>query len=123
MHNHLQDVTEDVHGLWHIILEYLCVVDSLLARSVSVEVACGPHRNHHLKKKTQNKNENIQTAHVLDFFLKATLGTILSSLEGHVFKKVGSTIVLVSLVTATSVDPHTDSSGFSVATFRCDTET
>lgn len=88
----LKDISQDLDGLGDVVLEHTSEVDSLLARGVSVQVA----------------------THVLNLHFQLLLGTALGSLEGHVLQEVSGTVVLVGLVSASSVDPNTNSGSLAV---------
>ena len=84
-----QDVGEQLDRLRHVLLEDLGVVDRLLTRRVSVQVA----------------------AHVLDLRLELQLRPLRSALEGHVLEEVCDAVVSIGLVPAPGVDPHAERGG------------
>mmetsp|Transcript_16010 Transcript_16010/g.44269 ORF Transcript_16010/g.44269 Transcript_16010/m.44269 type:complete len:252 (-) Transcript_16010:259-1014(-) len=85
-----QNVGNDFNGSRDILREDLRKVSRLFARCVGIEVS----------------------THVFNLFLQLSLGAFLGSLKGHVFQKMGCSVVLGSLVTGARVDPNTDSSSF-----------
>lgn len=87
-----QYIGEDLHGLGDIVFEHTCVVDGLFTRSVSIQM----------------------TSHVLNLHLELLLGALLCALERNVLQEMSDTTVSSSLVTATSINPHTYSGCLSV---------
>mmetsp|Transcript_27746 Transcript_27746/g.89504 ORF Transcript_27746/g.89504 Transcript_27746/m.89504 type:complete len:372 (+) Transcript_27746:872-1987(+) len=82
----LEDVRQDFHPEARVFLEELGVVHSLFPRRVRVEVR----------------------SVVLDHHLELTLVPLRRPLKGHVLQEVRRPVVLLGLVAAPGVDPHTD---------------
>jgi len=93
----LEDITNDIDGLGDILLEALGVVDSLFPRCVSIEVG----------------------TNVLNLKLQSVLGTMASTLEGHVLEEVSGSVGGISLRPGTGIYPDTDRSGLSMGMRLC----
>jgi hypothetical protein len=97
----LQNVRQDLDSLGHIVLEDAGVIHGLFSGGIGIEVA----------------------ADILDLNLQLLLRSVLGSLEGHVLQEVGGAVVLLSFISAASINPHTNGGGFAMGGFRCDANT
>ncbi len=92
----LKDVSQNLHSLWHVILENFGVIDCLLSGSIGIQVS----------------------THVLNFHFKLLLSSILGAFESHVLQKMSGSIVLVGLVSASGIDPNTNSGSLTVRSLK-----
>ena len=88
----LEDITDDVDSFGNILLEALSVVDGLLPGCISVEMS----------------------TNVFNLELQSVLGTAASTLEGHVFEEVGSSVGDIGFGSRPSIYPDTDRSSLSM---------
>lgn len=84
-----QDIRDDLYRLSNVLRERFRVVDGLFPRSVGVQVS----------------------SEVLYFEFELVLGSLSSSLEGHVFEEVSRSRRLVGLGAGTGIDPNSDGGG------------
>ena len=71
----LQDITDDIHRLPNILTEALRIINSLLPRSIRIQMS----------------------TEVLDLQLQRMLGTLIRALESHMLQEMSSTVRFISL--------------------------
>ena len=88
----LEDVGDDVNGLWDVLAEALGIVDGLFTRGVRIKMS----------------------AEVLHLELEGMLRATASTLESHMFEEVGGAIGCIRLGAGASVYPHTNGGSLSM---------